>query len=112
SCTRRRLFFSCSPSPPRRWRSPFRSRWFFSKPHGGSGADGKRRLAPRRPVGRLLEASFYIRGVASNLFTQVHGIAYLLSRLVLPHALNIDPDLPVFSGWAPALLPEDLLLVT
>ncbi|HAM34275.1 MAG TPA: hypothetical protein DDX05_00045 [Deltaproteobacteria bacterium] len=62
--------------------------------------------------GRLLEACFDIRGVASNLFTQVHGIAYLLSRLVLPHALNIDPDLPVFSGWAPALLPEALLLVT
>jgi len=35
-----------------------------------------------------------------------------LSRLLLPHALNIDPDLPVFSGWAPALLPEALLLVT
>jgi tetratricopeptide (TPR) repeat protein len=60
--------------------------------------------------GRLLEACFDIRSIAANLFTQVHGIAYLLSRLVLPNALNIDPDLPVFSGWALALLPEALLL--
>ena len=60
--------------------------------------------------GRLLEACFDIRGVAANLLTQVHGIGYLLSRLVMPHALNIDPDLPVFSGWSPVLLPEALLL--
>lgn len=60
--------------------------------------------------GRLLEACFDIRGAAANLLTQVHGIGYLLSRLVMPHALNIDPDLPVFSGWAPVLLPEALLL--
>ncbi|MBP2689441.1 MAG: Tetratricopeptide 2 repeat protein, partial [Deltaproteobacteria bacterium] len=45
--------------------------------------------------GRLLEACFDIRGAAANLLTQVHGIGYLLSRLVMPHALNIDPDLPV-----------------
>ena len=60
--------------------------------------------------GRLLEAALDIRGAASNLFTQVHGIAYLLSRLALPHDLNFDPDLPVFAGWAPVLLPEVLLL--
>jgi protein O-mannosyl-transferase len=60
--------------------------------------------------GRLLEACFDIRGAAANLLTQVHGIGYLLSRLVMPHALNFDPDLPVFSGWAPVLLPEALLL--
>ena len=60
--------------------------------------------------GRLLEACFDIRGVTANLFTQVHGIGYLLSRLVMPHALNIDPDLPVFPGWSPVLLPEALLL--
>jgi tetratricopeptide (TPR) repeat protein len=61
--------------------------------------------------GRLLEACFDIRGAAANLFTQLHGIPYLLSRLVLPHALNIDPDLPVFPGWTPALLPGALLLL-
>jgi tetratricopeptide (TPR) repeat protein len=60
--------------------------------------------------GRLLEACFGIRGAASNLLTQVHGISFLLSRLVLPHELNFDPDLPVFSGWAPVPLPEVLLL--
>jgi tetratricopeptide (TPR) repeat protein len=60
--------------------------------------------------GGLLEACFDIRGAAANLLTQVHGIGYLLSRLVMPHALNFDPDLPVFSGWATALLPEALLL--
>ena len=60
--------------------------------------------------GRLLEACFDIRGAAANLLTQVHGIGYLLSRLVMPHVLNIDPDLPVFSGGSPVLLPEALLL--
>ncbi|HEY5461491.1 MAG TPA: hypothetical protein VIJ89_07065, partial [Deferrimonas sp.] len=59
--------------------------------------------------GRLLEACFEIRGAAANLLTQVHGIGYLLSRLVMPFALNIDPDLPVFSGGSPVLLPEALL---
>jgi len=29
---------------------------------------------------------------------------------VMPHALNIDPDLPVFSGGTPVLLPEAFLL--
>jgi tetratricopeptide (TPR) repeat protein len=60
--------------------------------------------------GRLIGACFAIRGAAANLFTQIHGIGYLLSRLAMPHALNIDPDLPVFPGWSPVLLPEGLLL--
>ena len=60
--------------------------------------------------GRLIESCFDIRGAAANLLTQVHGIGYLLSRLVMPHALNIDPDLPIFSGGSPALIPEALLL--
>ncbi|MBP2682370.1 MAG: Tetratricopeptide 2 repeat protein [Deltaproteobacteria bacterium] len=60
--------------------------------------------------GRLLEVCFDIRGAADNLSTQLHGIPYLLSRLFLPHALNFDPDLPVFSGWSTVLLPEALLL--
>ena len=60
--------------------------------------------------GRLLEACFDIRGAAANLLTQVHGVGYLLSRLVMPHDLNIDPDLPVFSGGSPVLVPEALLL--
>jgi len=60
--------------------------------------------------GRLLEACFDIRGAGVNLLTQVHGIGYLLSRLVMPHAMNIDPDLPVFSPGSPVPLPESLLL--
>ena len=60
--------------------------------------------------GRLIEACFEIRSASANLFTQIHGIGYLLSRLVMPHALDIDPDLPVFSGGSPVLLPEALLL--
>ena len=60
--------------------------------------------------GRLLEACFDIRGAGANLLTQVHGIGYLLSRLVMPHAMNIDPDLPVFSPGSPVPLPESLLL--
>ncbi len=59
---------------------------------------------------RLIEACFDIRGAAANLLTQVHGIGYLLSRLAMPYAMNIDPDLPVFSGWSTVLLPEALLL--
>jgi tetratricopeptide (TPR) repeat protein len=61
--------------------------------------------------GRLLENCFEIRNASSNLFTQIHGVTYLLSRLVQPHALNIDPDLPVYPGWTPSLLPEALFLL-
>ena len=60
--------------------------------------------------GRLLEACFAIRGASANLLTQVHGIGYLLSRLVMPHALNIDPDLPVHAVGSPVPLPGALLL--
>jgi tetratricopeptide (TPR) repeat protein len=60
--------------------------------------------------GRLLEACFDIRGASANLVTQIHGVAYLLSRLAMPHALNIDPDLPVFAGWTPVLAGESALL--
>ncbi len=60
--------------------------------------------------GRLLEACFDIRGAAANLLTQIHGIGYLLSRLAMPHALSIDPDLPVFPWGSPVLIPEALLL--
>jgi len=59
---------------------------------------------------RLIEACFDIRGAAVNLLTQVHGIGYLLSRLAMPYATNIDPALPVFSPGSPVPLPEALLL--
>ncbi|MBI5906258.1 MAG: tetratricopeptide repeat protein [Deltaproteobacteria bacterium] len=60
--------------------------------------------------GRLLESCFDIRGVPANLMTQIHGIAYLLSRLVSPHALNIDPDLPVFERVTPFVAGEAVFL--
>jgi tetratricopeptide (TPR) repeat protein len=59
---------------------------------------------------RLIDACLDIRGVAANLLTQVHGIGYLLSRLAMPFAMNIDPDLPVYSPGSPVPLPEALLL--
>jgi tetratricopeptide (TPR) repeat protein len=61
--------------------------------------------------GRLLEACFDIRGMRANLYTQLHGVAYLLSRLAMPRSQNIDPDLPVLTEWSSALLPEALLLL-
>jgi tetratricopeptide (TPR) repeat protein len=54
--------------------------------------------------------SFDVRGLHDNLLTQINGVAYLLSRLVLFHRLNIDPDLPVFTGWHPVLAAEALFL--
>ena len=60
--------------------------------------------------GRLLEACFDIRGAGANLLTQVRGIGYLLSRLAMPWAMNIDPDLPAFSPGSPVPLPGILLL--
>jgi protein O-mannosyl-transferase len=59
---------------------------------------------------RLIEDCFDVRGAAVNLLTQIHGIGYLLSRLAMPWAMNIDPDLPAFSPGSPVPLPEALLL--
>ena len=61
--------------------------------------------------GPLLEYSFDIRSMKETLLSQVNGIFYLLSKLVGPYRLNIDPDLPVMSGWTPLLaLKAGLLL--
>jgi hypothetical protein len=46
--------------------------------------------------------SLGLRSVLANLCTQVDGLSYLASRLVLPWRLNIDPDLrplPHAEGW-------------
>ncbi len=61
--------------------------------------------------GRLLESCFGIRSASENLLTQVGGIAYLLSRLILLNAQNIDPDLPVVREGTASLLPPALLLL-
>ena len=58
----------------------------------------------------LLVFGFGARGLAENLLTQVHGVAYLMSRLVRIDALNIDPELPVHVSWSPVLMAEAAFL--
>ncbi len=53
--------------------------------------------------GPLLEYSFDIRGMKETLLSQVNGVFYLLSQLIAPYSLNIDPDLPVMVRWTPFL---------
>jgi protein O-mannosyl-transferase len=45
----------------------------------------------------LLLFSSELRSAYDNLLSQIGGIAYLLSRLLLVHRLNIDPDLPAIA---------------
>jgi protein O-mannosyl-transferase len=52
---------------------------------------------------RLLWISMDTRSLHDNLLSQINGVTYLLSRLVLVHRLNIDPDLPVLRSWTPIL---------
>ena len=52
---------------------------------------------------RFFGAAFGERGIAENLLSQVEGIGYLVSRLFLPHRLNIDPALPALDSWDAAL---------
>ena len=61
---------------------------------------------------RLIGFGLASRAVGENLLSQVHGVAYLLSRAVWVHRLNIDPELPVRTGWTPALAGEALLLLS
>ena len=61
--------------------------------------------------GPLLEYSFDIRGLKETLLSQINGVFYLLSKLIVPYSLNIDPDLPVMSRWTVLLaLKAGLLL--
>jgi hypothetical protein len=46
------------------------------------------------------------RPIGQNLLSQVNGVAYLLSRLLMVHRLNIDPELPVLDAWNPVLAAE------
>jgi hypothetical protein len=52
------------------------------------------------------------RAIGQNLLSQVHGVAYLLSRLWMVNRLNIDPELPVLDAWTPALAAEALLFLS
>lgn len=59
---------------------------------------------------KLLAYSLDIRGIQENLFTQINGVFYLASRLILLPALNIDPDLPVLTSWNAILAAEAAVL--
>lgn len=54
----------------------------------------------------LLGVSLRARSPGDNLLTQIHGIVYLLSHVLWPVQLNIDPDLPVITSWSPGLAAE------
>lgn len=47
--------------------------------------------------------AFKERSIADNLLSQVQGLGYLVSRVLLPHRMNIDPALPALSAWDAAL---------
>jgi len=59
----------------------------------------------------LLGSALAARAVGENLLSQVHGVGYLLSRMVWVHRLNIDPELPVLAAWSPAVGAEALLFL-
>ena len=61
---------------------------------------------------RLLEVSFEARGIKENLLSQINALYYDLSRLVAVHDLNIDPDIPVFTSWSPAVLLKAILIIS
>lgn len=58
----------------------------------------------------LIDYSLGIRGFEENLLSEINGISYLVSRVVWVWGLNIDPDLPVLSGWSPLLYAEAAFL--
>jgi protein O-mannosyl-transferase len=59
---------------------------------------------------RLLEGSIQTRTLWENLLTQIHGLSYLIAGPLLSLSLNIDPDLPANTSWAPLLAAEAMLL--
>lgn len=59
---------------------------------------------------RFFGAAFGERSIADNLLSQVQGVGYLVSRLFLPHRLNVDPALPAITSWDAALAFQVLAL--
>lgn len=62
--------------------------------------------------GSHLLGGFGIRSVVANLLSEIHGVAYLASRLIVFWRLNIDPALPVITSPSPGLALEGLILAT
>lgn len=61
--------------------------------------------------GRLLEYSFDIRGMGDNIMTQINGISYLLTQLIVLNGMNIDPDLPIITAWSTPLFIKTVFLI-
>ncbi|HBG07990.1 MAG: hypothetical protein A2075_11050 [Geobacteraceae bacterium GWC2_58_44] len=51
----------------------------------------------------LLLFSSELRSFSDNMVSQINGIGYLLSRLVLLNKLNIDPDIQIVTSMNPVL---------
>ena len=60
--------------------------------------------------GSLFTASLESRSLEHNLLSQINGVSYLVSRLVLFARLNFDPDLPIFIRWHPVLVMQAVAL--
>lgn len=63
--------------------------------------------------GGLLLYSIETRTLVQNVLSQIHGISYLMTRLVYLFHLNIDPDLPVLTRltWPVGLEAAGLLAI-
>jgi tetratricopeptide (TPR) repeat protein len=94
----------------------------------GCGGRWKIAFKPQRPVWALsviavlffifsnsyfsqMQRSAELNGLYGNLATQFSGFAYLLKQWALPLWLNIDPDLPLRTGFSGALLQLFLFIV-
>jgi len=53
---------------------------------------------------QLISFSLNFRSIHDNILSEINGVIYLLSRLIMVHKLNIDPDLPVITQWFPILI--------
>ena len=84
--------------------------------HSHDGKSQQSSLRPLLAVGALLAGLLVLlwlfgygyllttpprRGLSANLASETHALFYLLGQLFHPLALNIDPDLPEYAGWAP-----------
>jgi hypothetical protein len=61
--------------------------------------------------GHIVGSGFSSVAPGGYLPSQIHGAAYLASRLAMAHRLNIDPDLRVPPGISPVVAAEAALLV-
>lgn len=67
-------------------------------------------LAAHSGYARFLSGNLGIRGPSENLLSQIDGVIYLLSRLIWPARLNIDPAFPAAQNWTWGLAGEALVV--